>query len=93
MDNTWMAKHFIDFQRTTFNQAFQTLAMLQDHTAKVTHSLIEQAGWLPEKNRKIMGEWTDMVVKGRDVLKKAVNENFDHLADAMASAPRGGFPV
>jgi archaellum component FlaC len=80
----WIAKQMIDFQKTTFDNTFNAVAILQDHTEKMAGTILEQANWLPEESRRVMGEWTEMVKKGRNDMKTAVDENYNNLADLLA---------
>jgi gas vesicle protein len=83
MDATWMAKQMIDFQKTTFDNTFNTVVMIQDHTEKVASTIFDQSSWIPEEGRQVVGQWTEMYKKGRNELKSAVDDNYDKLADML----------
>jgi hypothetical protein len=83
MDKTWMAKQMIDFQKTAFDNTFNTMVMIQDHSEKMVNTFFNQADWFPEEGRKVIGQWTEIYKKGRDDMKSAVDENFDRLAGDM----------
>jgi hypothetical protein len=85
MDNSWMAKHLIDFQKTTFNNSYNTMVMLQDHSEKMANTFFDQADWFPEEGRKLMDQWAEAYKKGRDGLKNVVDDNFDKLAEGLAT--------
>jgi len=81
MESKWMAKQLIDFQKTTFNNAYQALVMFQDHTEKVANTMAEQAKWVPEECLRVSGLWTDMYRKGQEDLKSAIDDHFDKIGE------------
>ena len=76
-----IAKQIIDFQKSTFDNSFNAVVMLQDQTEGMTRTVMDQAAWLPEEGKKMMEDWVQLVKKGRDDLKEMVDENFDKLSD------------
>ena len=75
------AKQIIDFQKTTFDNTFDAVVMLQDHAERMTQTVMEQANWLPEEGKKVVDQWVEMAKKGRDEFKELVDQNFDNMAD------------
>jgi hypothetical protein len=59
--------------------------MVQDQSEKVANTLIEQANWLPEEGRQVIGQWSEMYKKGRNDLKSAVDENYGRLAEMLST--------
>jgi polyhydroxyalkanoate synthesis regulator phasin len=76
-----IAKQIIDFQKSTFDNSFDAVVMLQDQAERMTKTVVDQATWLPDEGKKAMDEWVQMVKKGRDDLKELVDQNFDKMAD------------
>ena len=93
MDSSLIAKQMIDFQKTSFNNSFNLMVMLQDHTEKVANSLIDQAAWFPEEGKRVIGQWTEIYKKGRTDLKAAADDNFSKMADLLLpgqkASPKG----
>jgi hypothetical protein len=85
MDAMWMAKQLMDFQKTTFDNTYKAVVMVQDQSEKVANTLIEQANWLPEEGRQVIGQWSEMYKKGRNDLKSAVDENYGRLAEMLST--------
>ena len=83
MDSSLIAKQMIDFQKTTFNNSFNLMVMLQDQTEKAANSLIEQAAWFPEEGKRIIGQWVELSKKGRSDFKAAVDDNYSKMADLL----------
>lgn len=76
-----IAKQIIDFQKSTFDNSFNAVVMLQDHAERMTKTVMDQATWLPEEGKKVMDEWVQMVKKGRDDFKELIDQNFDKMVD------------
>jgi hypothetical protein len=76
-----IAKQIIDFQKSTFDNSYDAVVMLQDHAERMTQTVMDQATWLPEEGKKMMDEWVLAVKKGRDDLKEMIDQNFEKWAD------------
>ena len=69
-------KNMIDFQKTTFNNYFNAMVLLQEQTERVSKSLINQMTWLPDEGRRAGDQWIAACKQGRRNLKALVDENF-----------------
>jgi hypothetical protein len=81
MDQKKILKQMIEFSQATFNNAFTTIAMVQDQFEKVTKIATAQADWLPEEGRKAIEEWAEAYKTGRDQYKKAVDESYKKVEE------------
>ncbi len=79
MQSTIYTKQMIDFQKTTFDNSFYAVTLLQEQTEKMTRSFLDQAIWLPAEGRKAVDEWIKAFNKGRNDFKKTVDENFKKM--------------
>jgi gas vesicle protein len=86
MDEKIIVKQMIDFHKSTFQNSYNAIVMLQDQTEKMLSTFLSQATWVPQDFKKVMGEWTTTYKKGRDEFKKSVDENFKRVEDYL-SAP------
>ena len=86
MDNTQVLKQMIDFQKSTFDNAFSAMVMLQGQSEQMVASLLDQATWLPEEGRKAVAEWTAAYKKGRDEYKSFVDDSFKKVEAFFADA-------
>ena len=77
MEPVTIAKQMINLQKATFNNGFDTMVMLQEQTERAVNMVLEQATWLPEEGKKVLGEWTKVYKQGREDFRKAVDENFN----------------
>jgi hypothetical protein len=85
MDSAKIAKQMIDFQKTTFDNTFSAMIMMQEQTERMANTLIEQAAWMPEEGKQVINDWVKAYKKGREDFKKAVDENFKKVEDFFAS--------
>jgi len=81
MDATKMTKQMIDFQKTTFDNTFNAMVMLQDQAERMANTLLEQSSWLPEEGRKTIRDWVDAYKSGREEFKRNVDESFKKVED------------
>jgi polyhydroxyalkanoate synthesis regulator phasin len=76
MEPKQIAKQMIDFSKTAFDNSFEAMAVLQDHTEKIVNAAIEQNTLFPEEGKKAVADWIKSYKKGRNDLKAAADENF-----------------
>ncbi len=80
-----LAKQMIDFNKSTFDNSFGMMVLLQEQMEKTTNAFIEQAAWLPEEGRKVLREWVSTYKKGREDFKKLVDESYQKVDAWFAS--------
>ena len=85
MDSAKITKQMIDFQKTTFDNTFSAMVMMQEQTERMANTLLEQAAWMPEEGKKVISDWVKAYKKGREDFKKGVDENFKKVEDFFAS--------
>jgi hypothetical protein len=88
MDQNQILRQMITFNKTTFDNSFSAMAMLQEQTEKMVNSSLEQATWVPEEGKKVIKEWVNGYKKGCEDFKKAVDENFKRVEDFFASTKK-----
>ncbi len=76
MNQFSLAKQLLDFNRTTFDNTFGAMCMLQEQSEKMMNTFVEQANWIPGEGKKAISEMAAMFRKGCAEFKKAVDENF-----------------
>jgi hypothetical protein len=77
METGKIAKQMMDFQKSTFNNTFNSMVAFQDQTERMVNVLMDQSVWLPEDGKKVVNEWGAAFKKGRDDFKKSVDDNFN----------------
>ena len=81
MDSSKIAKQMIDFQKTTFDNTFNAMVLLQEQAETMANTILDQATWMPEEGRKAINDWVKAYKKGREEFKKVVDENFKKVED------------
>ena len=88
MDQKIIVKQMIDFHKSTFTNSFNAVVMLQDQTEKMMNTFLNQATWVPQDVKKVIGEWVATCKKGREEFKSSVDENFRRMEDYFSSAEK-----
>jgi hypothetical protein len=88
MDQKQFVKQMIDFHKTSFDNSFNAMIMLQEQTEKMMSTVLEQATWLPEDGKNVLSQWIGAYKKGRDDFKKAVDENFKKVEDYFSTTEK-----
>jgi len=81
MESMRFAKQMMDFYKTTFDNSFNAMVMLQEQTERMVSSFMDQANWLPDEGKNILNEWVRTYKKGREEFKTSVDENFKKVQD------------
>ena len=79
MDPKKLMKQMVDFNKTTFDNTFNAIAMLQDQMERMSSMFLEQTPSLPEEGKKAVKEWVKAYKTGREEFKKAVDEGYKKL--------------
>jgi hypothetical protein len=69
----------IDFNKTSFDNSFNTIFMLQEQTERTVNMFLEHAIWPTEEGKKVLREWVKAYNKGCDDFKQLVDANFKHV--------------
>lgn len=85
MDQKKIIKQTLDFNRNVFNNGFNALVVLQDHAERACNNALENANWIPKEGKNTLGEWISSCKKGRDTVKKAVNDGFQQLESVLGA--------
>jgi hypothetical protein len=79
MDTSKIAKQTIEFYKTTFNNTFNVLMMLQEQTQRLLKLQLDQTSGIPEEGKKVIAEWVKNYKKGCEEFKNAVDESFKRV--------------
>jgi polyhydroxyalkanoate synthesis regulator phasin len=85
MDSSKIAKQMIDFQKTTFDNTFSAMVLLQEQAETMANTVLDQATWIPEEGRKAINDWVKAYKKGREEFKKVVDDNFKKVEDFFSA--------
>jgi hypothetical protein len=84
MENKVIAKQIIDFHKSTFDNTFNSLTILQQQTEKMIQTFLQQATWLPAEGKEAVNEWINIYNKGRIGLKTAADNNYKKVEEYFA---------
>ncbi|MGD9364753.1 MAG: hypothetical protein PVH87_03585 [Desulfobacteraceae bacterium] len=77
MEANQITKQMIDFNQTTFNNAFDAMVLLQDQFEKVTNTALDQIPGLPAEGRKAIEKWAEAFKEGRKNFKAQIDNGFE----------------
>ena len=81
MDQKQLVKQILDFNKTTLDNSFNAMVLLQEQSEKLGKSTLDQATWLPEEGKKVIDDFTEAFKKGRDEFKKSVDDAFSNARE------------
>jgi len=90
MDPKQIARQMIQFTKTTFENTFDAITVLQEQTEKLTGTYLDQVPLLPEEVKKAIADWMNAYKKGREEFKGAVEENYNKVENFFAAYDKGG---
>ena len=89
-----IAKQIIDFNKATFDNTFDTITAIQDHSEKMVRLFLEKASFFPPEGKKVITEWMDAYKKGKRDFKESVDDSFKTVEDYFVnSANAMGFSI
>lgn len=90
MDSKQITKQLMDFNKITFDNAFNTMTILHDKTADIVLRFLERANWITEDGKKVINEWTKSCKKGSEYFKGYADENYKKIADYFTREEKEG---
>ena len=85
MDSKLIGKQLVDFHKSTFDNTFNSLAILQEQTEKMVNTFLLQATWLPAEGKAAIKEWLNVYNKGRIDFKNAADKNYKKVEEYFAA--------
>lgn len=89
MEPTKFAKQTFDFYKSSFNNTFNAIMMLQEQAQKVVDMYLEQTTGFPEEGKKAINEWIKAYKKGSAEFKSAVDDSFKRMESYFAESVKG----
>jgi hypothetical protein len=86
MEPNLLLKQMLDFNKTAFENSFNTMLTIQKQNAKMISTFLEQATWMPEEGKKLIREWVGAYKKGCEDFKKAADANYKKVDEFFVSA-------
>jgi uncharacterized protein Yka (UPF0111/DUF47 family) len=85
MEQKQMLKQMIEFNQTTFNNAFNSMTLLQDQLERVAKTVLEQATWLPAEGRKAIENGTETYKSACQTFKQQVDDSYKQVEKAFVN--------
>lgn len=85
MDQKQMLKQMLEFNQTTFNNAFNTMTLLQDQFQRVAKTALEQATWLPAEGRQAIEKGTETYKSACQTFKQQVDDSYKQVEKTFVS--------
>jgi hypothetical protein len=79
MEPRKMMKQMIDFYKTTFDNSFAAMQMMQEQMERMNNLFLAQTTGIPEDWKKALTEWSKAYKKGCEEFKKSVDDNFKRV--------------
>lgn len=79
MEQFQIIKQMTQFNKTAFDNSYNTMTMFREQNEKMANSLLDQATWMPEEGKKAVNEWMDSYKKGCEDFKKIVDQNYKNV--------------
>ena len=86
MDQKETVKQMIQYNKTVFENTFNSLAMLQDQMEKTMDMFLKQSSWLPAEGKKVVEEYAKSYKKARENFKSSVDESFKKVEGFFGAA-------
>jgi division protein CdvB (Snf7/Vps24/ESCRT-III family) len=76
-----ITKQVISFYKTTFENSYSTMVMLQEQAEKLMKTILDQAPWMTDDGRKALDQWVGAYRKGREEFKKSVDDGYKKVEE------------
>ncbi len=84
-----IAKQTIEFYKSTFDNTFSALMMLQEQTQRMLKMQLDQSTGVPEEAKKAIAEWVKTYKKGCEEFKSSVDQSFKRVESYFAEPAKG----
>jgi hypothetical protein len=88
MDPKKMGKQMIEFYKTTFDNSFSAMMMLQEQMERMANLYWGQMVNVPDEFKKGLTEWTKSYKKNCEDFKKMMDDSFKKLESFLGEAEK-----
>lgn len=88
MEQAKFTRQMIEFYKTTFDNTFNAMMILQEQTEKMVGLFLEQSPWFPKEGKDAVNEWVKTYKRGRDAYKTSVDESYKKVRDFFMTAEK-----
>lgn len=76
MDTKKLVNQMIEFNQTTFNNAYDSMVLMQDQFESIANKALDQTNMVPEQGRRAMESWAQLFKNSRKNIKKHIDDGF-----------------
>jgi hypothetical protein len=84
MDQKFMARQILQYNRTSFEKSFSALVNMQNNGEKMFQFWLNQVKGFPEEGKSFMLEWIGYYRKLRDEYKAGVDEGYRRMESFLS---------
>jgi len=88
MDHEKLFNQTLRTYKTSFDNAFSTIAIFQDQTEQMMNIFLENAPGIPEEGKKAIQDWGKSYKKSREDYKAAVDESYKRLEEFLTKVSK-----
>lgn len=88
MDPMAVAKQTVEFYKTSFNNSFNAMMLLQEQAQKMFDMQLGQLPGLPDEAKSTIKQWIDTYNKGCQQFKATVDEGFKQVDSYFSAAEK-----
>ncbi len=88
MTNSKVGLQLLDFQKSTFNNSYNTIVKIQAQSEKIADSFLKDNSSIPAEGKKMLTEWKAVLKKGQAEFKKSVDDSFIKAETYLAEAKK-----
>lgn len=85
MEQNQFLKQIIEFNRVSFTNSYDMIAMMQDQAERMTSSLLSQTTWFPEEGRNMLAEWIKACKNGQENVKKNIDDSLKKAEELFSA--------
>jgi hypothetical protein len=89
MEHEKIAKQMLDFQKSSFDNTFSAMVLVQEQGERMLGNVLGQSPWVPEEGKKVINEWINAYKKGQEDFKKTMDESFKKIEAFFIQNPEG----
>ena len=86
MEPVTFTKRIIDFNRTCFDNSYNTVAAMQNHGENVLHGILQQLPWITEESVRPFADSVSFGKKLREEYKQNIDQLFNGLTELVGTS-------
>lgn len=86
MNSVTMIEQILDFNKRAFDDNFNAMIAVQEHTEKIVFDFWRKSEYFPEEGKKVVGDWLQNYKDALDEFKASVDSRFKFVEDYLQNA-------